>query len=140
MLRRSTRASLAALLVGVAYSACSGERRDWAFVQSVGGMALGTPYRNASGVMLPVAVDVSGLRAITTTPRIVNSGLALKEIAVWREGRTLGLALITTVAGPGARTTSGDLELGPLEPGRYTVVYPEPDGRRVELGEIAVAP
>jgi len=47
---------------------CTSERRDWVFVQSVGGIAVGNPHRTPSGVMLPVFVDVSGLRTITTKP------------------------------------------------------------------------
>ncbi len=52
--------------------------------------------------MLPVSFDVSGLKAITTKPRVMNSGLALKEIIVRRRGHTLGIALMT-----GSRRTSG---------------------------------
>jgi len=70
--------------------------------RGVGGISFGTPYRTAAGVMLPVSFDVSGLKAITTKPRVMNSGLALKEIIVRRRGHTLGIALMT-----GSRRTSG---------------------------------
>jgi hypothetical protein len=130
--------SLLALLL---VAGCAGEHRDWAFVQSVGGMALGTPYRTAKGLMIPVSVDVSGLRRITTEPRLMNSGLALQKVAVRREGLTLGLALMTTIASrANQQTSSGDLFLGDLEPGRYAVVYAEPNGGRVAMGEITVPP
>ena len=137
MLLRWITASVAALLT----TACAAEHRDWAFIQSVRGMALGTPYRTASGIMLPVSVDVSGLKTVTTTPRVMNSGLALKEIVVRREGNTVGIALFTTAAGSlSQRTTSSDIALGDLQPGRYTVVYAEPNGERVDVGQITVAP
>jgi len=137
MSRRWITASLSALLI----TGCAGEHRDWAFVQSVGGMALGVPYRTASGVMLPISVDVSGLKTVTTKPRVMNSGLMLKEIVVRREGNTLGIALFTSTAGGSIqRTTSGDVALGDLQPGRYSVVYAEPNGGRVDMGEVTVAP
>jgi hypothetical protein len=137
MSRQWITAAVATLLI----TGCAAEHRDWAFVQSIGGMAVGTPYRTASGVMLPVAVDVSGLKTITTKPRVMNSGLAVKEIVVRREGHTLGIALFTTAAGgSSARTTSGDVALGDLQPGRYSVVYAEPNGGRVDMGEVTVAP
>lgn len=137
MLRVRLAAAVAALLV----AGCAVEHRDWAFVQSVGGIALGTPYRAASGVMLPVSVDVSGSRTITTKPTAMNSGLALDRIAVRRQGHTLSLAVITRVAGnDNHRTSSVDLALGELDPGRYAVAYAEPDGSSVEMGEITVQP
>lgn len=137
MFARRLAVSVTALLV----TGCVAEHRDWAFVQSIGGMALGTPYRTASGVILPVSVDVSGLKTITRKPRLMNSGLALKDIVVRRQGHTLGIALVTTVASDAnQRRSSTDLSLGDLEAGRYAVVYAEPNGGRVDIGEIIVAP
>lgn len=57
----------------LASCAAAAEPRDWAFIQSVGGIALGTPYRGAPGVMLPVRVNVSGTERITTEPRALHS-------------------------------------------------------------------
>jgi hypothetical protein len=126
--------TLAALLV----AGCISERRDWVFVQSVGGIAVGNPHRTPSGVMLPVSVDVSGLRTITTKPSTVNSGLAIKAITVRREADTLRLTLVTTVAGGDARSSIAEVPLGDLERGRYRVVYAEPNGGRIGMGEITV--
>lgn len=126
----------AVLLLG----ACVGEHRDWAFVQSVGGMALGAPYRTAKGVvMLPVRVDVSGTKAITTKPTALNSGLGIREIRVRRDGNTVRLALVTTPARESA-TSAGEVALGNLEVGLYTVQYAEPNGHTVDLGAIRVEP
>jgi hypothetical protein len=127
------------LFAAVLVTSCVAERRDWAFVQSVGGLALGEPYRTASGVMLPVSVDVSGLRAITTEPTNMNSALTVRKVAARREGHTILLTLITTLVGddypsPKAR----DVALGMLEPGRYSVVYANPDDGRVPVGEVMV--
>jgi hypothetical protein len=119
--------------------ACAGGWRDWAFVQSVGGMALGTPYQTPEGVMIPVRVDVSGLQTITTPPTTMSSGLALKEIRVRRAGSNLLLALRTRVAGEGTSSSpKGDVLLGKLEAGRYRVQYAEPKGGAVDLAELLV--
>jgi hypothetical protein len=143
MFRGSTAVVTAALLVtGCDWlvTSLAAERRDWMFVQSVGGMALGTPYRTASGVMLPISVDVSGAKKITVEPRVINSALALKEVVVRREGHTLCIELITTVGSKSDwRTSSSDVALGDLDPGQYAVVYVEPSGARVAMGEIILA-
>jgi hypothetical protein len=135
-LRRCRVLPMALLLVG----ACAGDHRDWAFVQSVGGMALGTPYQTPEGVKLPVRVDVTGSRTITTPPTALNSGLAIKEIRVRRNGSNVRLELLTAVAGKGSSSSSRDVLLGNLEPGRYAIQYAEPNGGTVALGEIRVAP
>lgn len=121
---------------------CAGaQQRDWAFVQSIGGMAVGRPYRTAAGVMLPVRVDVSGLEAITTEPTTMNSGLALKEVTVRRQGDILRLGVVTGLASHANQpTAANDLLLGDLAPGLYDVVYDQPDGTQVSIGRIVVAP
>jgi len=121
----------------LASCAAAAEQRDWAFVQSVGGMAIETPYATAAGVMLPVRVNVSGTERITTAPRALNSGLAVKVDAS-RDGDAVALRVTTVVAGPGRHASSGDVPLGNLEPGRYAIVFVEPKGGRVPVGEIAV--
>jgi hypothetical protein len=135
-LRRCRVLPMALLLLG----ACAGDHRDWAFVQSVGGMALGAPTQTTEGVMLPVRVDVTGSKTITTPPTALHSGLAIKEIRVRRDGNNVRLELLTTAAGKGSSASSRDVRLGNLEPGRYTIQYAEPNGGTVDLGEIQVPP
>jgi predicted RNase H-like HicB family nuclease len=70
-----------ALLVAVAgcetiISSAARSSRDWQFVQSVGGLALGTPQRDDRGHVLPIRCDVSGTRTITVHPTAINSALA----------------------------------------------------------------
>jgi hypothetical protein len=136
MVTKISLALLAVLILG----ACAGEQRNWAFVQAVGGMALGAPYRTPAGMMLPVEIDVTGLRSFTTKATIMNSGLALKEIVVRRQGNKILLKVLTTIAGKGSSPSSKDLLLGSLEPGRYSVLFTEPDGATVEVGNITVPP
>jgi len=136
MIYRMGLASMAALLL----EACAGEQRDWAFVQSVGGLAVGAPYRTPAGVMLPVDIDITGLRSITTKPTTMNSGLALKEIVIRPQGNTLLLKVMTTLGGKGSSPSSKDLLVGNLEPGRYAVLFTEPGGATIEVGNITVPP
>jgi len=49
----------------------------WAFVQSVGGIAVGQPIRNAGQWILPVRANVSGVEAITTQP--AQFGLGVRD-------------------------------------------------------------
>ena len=124
----------------LASCAAAAEQRDWAFIQSVGGMALGTPYRTAEGVLLPVRVNVSGSERITTEPRALHSGIVIERIDARPDGSGLAVQVTTAPAAgkPGRRAASGDVFLGNLAPGRYAVVYAEPNGGRVQVGEITV--
>ncbi len=60
-------------VIALSLGCIPGKSQDWGFVQSVGGIALGVPYRTGTGIMLPVTVDVSGLKAITTQPTTPSS-------------------------------------------------------------------
>jgi len=42
-----------ATIASLSLVGCVEEHRDWSFIQSVGGMAVGIPYRTERGVMLP---------------------------------------------------------------------------------------
>jgi hypothetical protein len=136
MVHRIGLASLAALLL----AASAVQQRDWAFVRAVGGMALGAPYRTPAGVMLPIDIDVTGLRSITTKPTTMNSALALEEISVRQQGDRILLKLTTAVGGKGSSHSSKDLLLGSLAPGRYVVQFIEPGGAAIEVGTITVPP
>jgi hypothetical protein len=120
---------------------CVDEYRDWAFVQSVGGLAIGTPYRTPDGILLPISVNVSGTKAITTKPTTMNSALALKEIVVRRQGNTISLGLVTTLfSDKHSRTSVTNISLGQLGPGNYTIIYAEPKGGHINIGTIEVTP
>ena len=119
---------------------CIDEYRDWGFIQNVGGIAIGQVYKTDRGFSLPIRVDITGLQEITQKPRLVNSGLALKEIRFKRDGNQFLLALITTVPHNGYKNaTSPDLNLGNLPPGRYSVFYLNPNGERILIGSFLAA-
>ena len=147
----STRTSAARLataaLVFAVVSSCSHlmssaarSTRDWQFVQSVGGIAVGTPQRGANGqVLLPVNCDVSGLRAVTASPSAINSGIACEAPAVVVRGRSVYIAVVTSL--PSEKVGSArcpDANLGTLAPGRYAVFYGSAEDTAHPLGSIEV--
>lgn len=122
----------AALLSGCA------TQRSWRFVQDVGGLMVGAPVRTAAGVELPVQVDVSGLRAVTTPPRAIHSSLAARIDAA-RAGSRIELALYTAPPGGAQRRCLVErVALGKIPAGRYEVVFAEPGGARVQLGTVVI--
>lgn len=49
---------------------------DWAFVQSVGGLAIGDPYVDQNDILwIPLEVDFSGRNTISVEPTLRDSGL-----------------------------------------------------------------
>ena len=117
----------------------SREPRDWQFIQSVGGIAVGAPYRSAGGdVLLPLDCDVSG-RKVTVEPTANYSGLTCHEPVVRLQGQSVYITIRTglpTDAYPNARCP--DADLGQLPAGRYSVSYSNPDGSEHPLGSIEV--
>lgn len=54
----------------------------WEFIESVGGLALGDPYLGPDDILwIPISVDFSGNRRITTEPTLKNSGLRCLQVA-----------------------------------------------------------
>jgi hypothetical protein len=125
------------IFIAFLFVGCSTEQKDWKFIQDVGGMSIGKPYRTEKGIMLPVNCDVSGLKTITVKPKIMNSGLSIKEIKVERTNKVISLALVTSVGG---NASCNDLFLGNLPSGEYSIVYKEPNGSFVQITETEIAP
>jgi len=130
--------SFAALVVIL--SGCSGpftEHRDWRFVQSVGGMAIGQPQRKSSSrYSLPVECNVSGLRAITVPPTTINSVLMCAGFDVRKDGSDVYLTLRTSLFGRSSQCKA--ISLGRLIPGTYSVYYRDPNGTSHSLGTFTI--
>ena len=116
--------------LAVILSGCSGpftEHRDWRFVQSVGGMAIGQPRRKSNSTYsLPVECNVSGTRAITVHPTALNSAFMCAGFDVRKNGSSVYLTLRTSLFGRSSRCKA--ISLGRLTPGTYSVYYRDPDG------------
>ena len=122
---------LAALLFGTSAFAQS---RDWAFIQSVGGLDFSPPvYRNGAWY-LPIRCNVSGAEAITTKPTAYHGTFAC-TVGVRVDGRAIVLTVMTHGESGDAFADCPPVRLGNLEKGRYAVFYSGPASERVEIGE-----
>ena len=112
--------------------------RDWQFVQSVGGLAIGTPHRDdRKHVILPIRCDISGTQTITVHPTTGYSGLACDLPAVHVHSTNVFVTVCTILPGKrDSRCPAADL--GKLADGDYSVFYLSPDGKQEPLGSIYV--
>jgi hypothetical protein len=112
--------------------------RDWQFVQSIGGLAIGTPHRDdRKHVILPVRCDISGTQTVTVHPTTGYSGLACDLPKVHVHSTNVFITVCTIL--PGKRDAScPPADLGKLAGGDYSVFYSSPDGKREPLGSIKV--
>lgn len=116
------------------------EHRDFDFIQSVGGIALGEARRlDDDSWFLPVRCDLSGCTAVTRTPVMVNSGLVVKEIHVQIEKGAVLLWIESCVYTETKCTprTAG-VVLDDVGPGKYRVEYLSGDGRRDAIGAVLI--
>jgi hypothetical protein len=102
--------------------------RDWKFVQSVGGLIIGTPSRDGrKHIILPIRCNLA--------PKY--SGLACDLPAVHVDSTNVFLTIRTIL--PGKRDAScPSADLGKLAGGDYSVFYLNPDGTHESLGSIRV--
>lgn len=115
--------------------------QDWAYIQSVGGMKLEQPKLTDVEWVLPVDIDVSGKRAITTKPTDISSARSCMGIGAEFHGNNIYLALFTgftTIGGQWSRCPP--ISLGHPEPGKYNVLYNGLNEAPVKLGEITITP
>ncbi len=102
--------------------------RDWKFVQSVGGLTIGTPNRDEhKHVILPVHCNLAAK----------YSGLACDLPTVHVHSTNVFLTVCTIL--PGKRDANcPPADLGKLTGGDYSVFYLNPDGTQEPLGHIHV--
>ena len=139
MLRRWPVAFAMCLLTASAHAS----ERDWAFMQSVGGMAIEAPVRVAPSSsmhktarwQLPVRADVSGLTAVTRPPSSLNSALACTQTKAELRGHMIALRVLTGLMRSGLSSVCPPADLGAIAPGNYRVVY----GQEAQpLGELHI--
>ena len=133
------RAAIALLVAtGLLASPAHAQSRDWAFVQSVGGLALGVPVQKDGAWHLPIRCNVSGIEAITIKPTTLNSALACSTVARV-EAQTIVLTVVTGLASSGSSAKCPAARLGTSRTGRYAVFYSGSPAERVPLGEVNLA-
>lgn len=89
-----------------------GEPMDWAFIQSVGGIRLGDPYRRSGRYWVPVIVDVSGAQTITVIPTWRNTGLVCTRATFSGSGSDIDSDMdiwLTVYTEPESASNSGRL-------------------------------
>ena len=109
------------------------DRRDWKFVQSVGGMKV-----SMKDTTLVVDCDVSGTKKVTVKPTMVNSALGVRELKHKRDGNTISLTLVTSVIGKGISTSPKPIDLAAYPDGEYSIEYLDPDGTKHGLGKVTL--
>lgn len=124
--------TLLSLCLGLLSGACATHdfwaARAW-FASQVGISAL-PPVRALDGrVLLPLSLSA----ARPYGPRY------LRRLESWVEQNAIVMRACITLPGPDRpELTDTALDLGPLEPGTYELLYQQPDGARVPLGSVSV--
>lgn len=116
---------------------CS-EPRDWAFIQSVGGIALGSASVSEGEWSLAVRANVSGVEKITVKPTILNSALICESITASVQGGTIYLTINSGLARDGYSASCPAAHLGQAKEGSYQVFYKSSNGETQRLGEIVL--
>jgi hypothetical protein len=120
---------------------------DWEFIQSVGGIAVGSPIKHNDGSWtLPVSCDVSGLTTITKKPTSLNSALVITDTFARVDGNKIHLTVVINSAQRSKKTAHCTaVNLGKMKPGEYIVVYGdsmsfpgEPDAVTYKIGTVII--
>ena len=114
------------------------KEQDWAFVQSVGGIKVEAPTRNAKGWLLPVQADVSGLSKITVQPTLLNSALSCKKVKTEIEGNSIYLTIVTGLVADKESEMCPPAVLGSIAQGQYIVYYRSRNEQAIKLTEISL--
>lgn len=113
--------------------------RSWAFMQNRGGIALQPAFNEGGHWFLPVRCNVSGIEAITITPRTLHSKLAWRQTSASVEDGRIYLVIITAQQGPRAPSAvCGPARLEATHAGDYEVFYRDPDGSLHSMGTVSI--
>ncbi|WMW81310.1 hypothetical protein RF679_03265 [Undibacterium cyanobacteriorum] len=131
------------LLIAITLLALSGcsvntESQSWHFVQSVGGITVGTPVRVDRDWRLPLNANVSGLKEFTAKPSTMNSGMDCRSVDVSIEGSAI---FLTIKSGPAAEARNAQCPpafLGQLKDGKYDVFYRGANEAPARIGEVSI--
>lgn len=119
--------------------------QSWKFMQSVGGLTLGEPHLEDRMWSLPVNCDVSGRKHYSTKPALVNPGIVWIGTMIEIEKDRIYLTIDTGPAMPSslpgkASTVCGPANLGRIKPGKYSVLYRNPDASDHLIGSVDIKP
>ncbi len=137
-IREYLAAALLLLCPLAAFAGILPERQSWDFMQSVGGISVGDPFREDGTWFLPVSCDVSGTRKVTVEPTRLNSALAAADVRIQVKGTAVYVTVVTTMVSHNRSSLCKPAALGNLPVGTYSVFYRDPDGTRHKLGRISI--
>jgi hypothetical protein len=96
----------------------------WDFIQSVGGIKVGTPTRGDNDrINLPVDCDVSGRTEISLKPTLVDPTLTVELLTGWVNGNKIQLTIRSGKGGSQGSPRCDSVMLGALDSGDYEVYY-----------------
>jgi len=100
------------------------QKRNWTFIQTVGGIKTEKPFDTYDGWYLPVELNVTGLEEITVIPTRLNSALECSNIDIKKKDSLIFLTVQTGLAGLRTNDRSGKaVNIGKLKSGKYFVFY-----------------
>ena len=117
------------------------ERRDWMFVEQVGGLEVGVPIRTESEALtwLYLYGDLSGKKEFSAKPVKTNSTVALSQVKVNVVDNKIKIYLETTKFKYKYATSKiKGVALSGIKPGKYVVQYINRDGSTIDLKEIEI--
>lgn len=113
--------------------------QSWDFMESVGGISIGTPHRTEKGTTyLPINCDVSGLTEITKKPTLMNSAIVVGGVTAKVRKHEIFLSVDTGLAKSKSKSTCDGVELGDIPAGRYEVYYYGSDREKHKVGTAMV--
>ena len=99
---------------------------DWGFIQSVGGIKIGTPIKTHSGWQVPILCDVSGLKTFTVKPTTLNSALVVAKVLSRFDNEKIYLRIIVSASKKNKTSECPPLDLSDLSTGAFEVFYDDP--------------
>ena len=124
------------MLIGLYGAVSYGRPFPMASIQDLGGiMPLGASRDPSGSVRLQLACDLSGLETITVKPRTVAHFGGVESIDAAVEGNRVYVTVNWAVGGS---ASAPPVDIGPIPPGSYEVLYRSPQQPDVPIGTGAV--
>lgn len=126
------------LLITASCSAVESVERNWSFIEKVGGLEIGKPYKELNTNYLPINVDVSGLKKVTTKPTTLNSALMCSRTGHIIKDNEIHISIYTSLINETAGRNCKSIPLLGIKEGKYTVYYSTKNTEKHKLGSITI--
>ena len=113
--------------------------QSWDFMESVGGISTGNPYRTSKGtIYLPINCDVSGLTEITRKPTLMNSALVVDAVTAKVRKNEILISVETGLVRKNSTCRCEGVDLRNIPAGQYDVLYYGSDRQKHKIGTALV--